>query len=599
MYRKISRILNLNISEKMKGFFMCICLFILMSPFILMKTGIGEDDAAIILASINLSKYEIFTPNLFKNLIANLFNYSHGWMNLVWSYFWYYLLNLFNIPLYTWVFIFPSTSCIFLSMIGIYFFTYNITKNYKISFFSSLIFITFPIILGLARSYTITISLPLFMRTWFLLSIVWVLNNKTKFNMAFCMILMGALICSENVFYFPIFLAIVLIFLFFLQKNLQIDDLKQSVLMSLKNTLLFFKNPFIIIPFVIIFLYVIAFICEEILSIQNGFLRYPFIRHEGKGIVLGLPENFLKQLISHLGYGIFIIFTLISVYLFYFFKKKINFNGKSYLIIFLYTWMFLSIFLIFLYSPKNNAMHFISWATPPMCIIFAIGFHYFFNKTKKIMGMFIIMIVTLNFLSTISIVFDKPFELNKIYGSSVPYNVSHTFKAVGTILRNEKYAPVIDDDQTTIKFDDLIKGIKSKISDKNNSFIFSKRNLIKQERKIVLAGIVPGTKKSPYLALFYWGADVAHIPDNKTLVIINIKEFNENKEHKINSLNFAKDNNFSIKYVLYDKDEPVCWMFYKNYKGPVVKYQIKELCDEFDKKYASIKYIKTPWAHAL
>lgn len=596
MYRKILRILNLNISEKMKGFFMCICLFILMSPFILIKTGIGEDDAAIILASINLSEYEIFTPNLFKNLIANLFNYSHGWMNLVWSYFWYYLLDSFNIPLYTWVFILPSTLCILLSMIGIYFFTYNITKNYKISFLSSLIFITFPIIFGLARSYTITISLPLFVRTWFLLSIIWALNNKTKFNIAFCMILLGTLICSENVFYFPIFLGTVLIFLFSLQKNLQINfELKKVVLKSLKNTLLFFKNPFIIIPCVIIFLYLIAFICEEILSIPNGFLRYPFIRHEGKGILLGFPENFFTGLISHLGYGIFIIFILISVYLFYFIKRR----DKSYLIIFLYIWMFLSIFLIFLYAPKNNAMHFISWATPPMCIIFALSFHYFLNKMKKITGLIFITIVILNFLSCISIVFNKPFILNKIYGSSEPYNVSHTFKAVGTILRNEKYAPVIEEDQTKINFGDLIERFKSKISDENVSYMIPKRNLIKRERKIVLSGIVPGTKKPPYLSLFYWGLDVADILDNKTFIIINIKEFNENKEHKINSLNFARNNNFAIKYILYDKDEPVCWIFYKNYKGPVVKYQIKELCDEFDKKYASLKYIKTPWAHAL
>ena len=552
--------------------------------------GIGLDDAYIILASLRLSEYQLFSFNIPDNLIPYdnrniffmLFSYSHGWTLLVVSFIVYHLADLFGIPWYTWALILPSTLSIWLAGIATYFITYQITKRHDFAILAAALFLTIPIVVGLSRSYTITLSIAIGLQALYLLLLMRAVTSGSRTYQAAAMVCMGLLIASENAFPVSIALGALLVFLISYHiSNANNQTLAQKMWKTIKNTTSFFWNPYIAFPVLILLGYIALYAIEELylprpFPFGLGFFGYSLAQRNNA--FLGWPDDFINRYFDHLGFGMGLALPVALLGgLVLLFLKDYDKHNRA-ILIFVLAWALTRIYLVFYYEVKSDAFVFMSLAGVPVSILVTLCLYSLFKRLKPLSISLGIILISVNLLAANSLVFNLPFEGPNLYGTPRGYYYARDIKAVGTILRSEGYSPLKERQLQYIRY-----GRISGWDIRSN---------------VILAGLNQETVL--FQTILYWGANAGYHPNEYTEIVVDIKSWNEDPTGKSKAIAFAQNNGFCLKHVVYEDKAPVAWMYYQDCGGVTdpKKHDKDKLMKEWDRRFANPEHMKTTGPHA-
>ncbi len=568
---------------KQKYNIILIIFFLILSPFIFMNTGIGQDDAAIMLAAMQIQEYHWIRFSLEnipihgeRNIFFMLFNYSHGFMTLLVSYVIYYMVNIIiGIRLNDWLLIFPSTFSIFLTSFILYKLIISILHNKGYALIGIMLFATTPIILGLMRSYTPQLSVYVLVQTlyfYFILRYIHSEGEKKYKNLSHLM--SGVVICSENTFFITIALGWLFVFIYYLMDEKKIKN-------AFKQQLEYFSSIYILFPLVILMVYIIAYYIEIIQPFGIGFFRHLFMKTEG--VSFGVDEKFVGNYFSNL--GLYVGFAgIFAPLLFIYIRKHIHKKMEPIAIV-LFLWVIIRLVLCFVYQPRSNAFLYACLAVTPMIVLSLWAVKICLEKTivnkKYIPLLFASAFILFNFIQISSVVFDEPFVMREIYGSARSYKYSDTYKAVGWVLRKfESYRP---------------ENIRVKLEGSDGWTVTDKKHW-----DITMAGVAKDPNKISYHSILYWGTDVTEWPNKNTRIIVLMNDYKGDIERFNKMKQYVMDNEFNEKYQIVDQSGDKTASIYTNYKVDEVKsfaqdYASKMWNDDFGFLYN----LKTSTAHAL
>ena len=540
--------------------FLMISIIFVSIPFFLFRTGLGQDDCAIILAGLKQLESKIFSFKPMESVFFRLFDFSHGGFNLIWILGFYVTAAFFKISLYTWIFTLPAAISAWLTAIVIYLFTYKITKKRFISFLAFLIYIFIPIAIGMGRQYFYPLT---FIRIFFLYSLAISLSKNSVFWKKIAILILGLMIFSDNGFPIFLFLGLLLIFLNKL-KDFPEANLLRKISLSVYKTFLYFADISILLPVFIIVVYIFLYI--KPVHAGYGFIYYTL--QKKMSYAFSFHKDFFISLFENYGYGIGLIFPVVlffSGYLVYI-KDYIEKRADIFVI---YLWFLIWIILGFAVQPWALGKMYLFEFTPiPVAILGAINIDYFLNRFKRSTVNVLIIIIFLNIISCTSMIFEFPYSSpQNVYGTPKGYDYTKTYKAVGALLRSEGYHPL------------------------------KMRDLPLENVPIVLCA--NPSYWTPYPAIFYWGVDTSKMPNNYTNTIVYLKDSGGDKKQLESCLVFVKKNKFNIKYIIYKNEKPIAWLYYRNYNMKPIKHERDYLIKEWDKKYANLRDIKTTGPHAL
>lgn len=520
------------------------------------RQGIGQDDAAILLAATELPTYHFWSPgDLQHNLLFRLFNYSHGWMNLVWTYVVYIALDTFGIPLATWALVLPSTLLIF----GTAVLTYGIGREMGLrrrwAVLAAVFFLTMPIILGLARSYTIQLPVAMFARSFAYLLIIRALTRHSRRYHGAALFAIGLLIVSENAFPFPIALGVLLVaFVKRREITAGITGRWRRVRITARETIRFFLHPFSPIPIALLGWYVVAYVIEGSYPFGYGFFRYTS-QHP---IQFSIPFEFPTRFLDHFGFGISAALPLLAVGGVWILRRRSRFPPP--LLTFIVLWAAVTITLPFIYWP-NNAMIYSALAAPPFALLIAWILETIATRLRIAVYIGITFILIAQGVALVTVAFDVPYRGPNIYGASQGYRWSVPFKAVGAILRSEGYHP--------------------------------DRYRTKDPPPYDVAFAGAPTSMTVYPGVLYWGTYPLQALTEHARIIVTMMH-NEDMAQRRSVLKYARQNGFGLRHVVYDAGQPVAWMYYRGYTELPESHDQSQLTREWDQRYASLKYIKVP-----
>ncbi len=517
--------------------------------------GISQDDAAILLASIELRHYSFIAPLLQDNLLFRLFNYSHGWMNLAWTHGVYATLDMLGFSLRTWALIFPSTLLIWITGGIVFHWTYLLTRKRIVAMLATILFLTTPIVLGLARSYTIQVSLSMAVRTILYYCIYRSFQTGRRWR-AIAVLVAGVVVISENAFPITLFVGLIMIYLHWYSAQ---RDGSWSLRLwgSFQKTIRYILHPFISIPIGMMVGYGIAYWIESLHPFGLGFFRYTLKHKSG----FGLPNDYFTLYFDHWGYGMGLVALIVVPTILWVtrFSPREHRGVLQSLIL----WTGASTFLVLLYPP-DNSMLFSSLVIPALCILSAYCFTVFVS-TKRVVVVGLATIALLgNGISSMSFAFGVPWQPPQLYGVSYAYYWSRPFKAVGAFLRSTGVSP-------------------QQYRDKERPI---------PDERFILAGNPPG--EVPYPAALYWGATVGIHPNAETNWIVVLKNWQPNRNAWNEAIQFVKTQPFGVVSVIVHNGELVGRVYKRNFIGPPQVFEQRFLETMWDNQFSSFSSIEVP-----
>lgn len=525
-------------------------------PLYKYNTGLGQDDCAVFLAALRLPEYSFLSLNPGNSFFLRLFDYSHGGFNLLWLGAFYALFSFFHIPLYTWVFTLPATVGAWLTAMVIYLWVNKITQSRRTALGAFALFLVTPIMVGMGRQYCLPLN---FLRIFFLFAVSQSLSQNKKIWKWVVFLTLGLMIFSDNGFPAFIFLAVGMIFLHYLLKS-------GNFFSAMKDSLCYWFHGAIVFPVFVLAIYVLLY--KKPVHAGYGFIAYSLCRKMEYAITL--PKDFFKVLIDNFGFGLGAIYPVIMLLSAWLLVKK---SGRSLFsdVLILFLWAFIWLVLGLIVQPwELGQLYLFEFTAIPVAMLTAIFFRHLFSKSKNLIVSIFVIILLGNAAASALMIFHPESYSQRVYGAPRPWEGTRIFKAIGTIFRNEGFDPLVQ------------------------------RNVPYMHFPVVIAGKDPGL--TAYPAIFYWGTDIAPFPSKWTQVIVVLENYSEmDIKHKNEILLFAAKNNFFLKKKVVHKGETVAWLYYKDIgnQGGVEVYDQNVLMREWDKKYATVDFIRTTGAHAL
>src|SRR3989339_175673 len=401
------------------------------APLFLLNTGLGHDDCAIILAALKLLERSFFDTNVYNNIFARLFDFSHGGFNLTWILGFYVTAAFLKIPLFTWVFTLPATISAWLSAIVVYFYTYIISQKRFISFLAFLMFLLIPISIGMGRQYFYPLT---FIRIFFLFSILVSLIKDSVFWKRISIIILGIMIFSDNGFLIYFFLGTMQILLY-KYNSLKSNKLLKRIICSVHQTVLYYLDIVVLFPIMIVIIYIILYL--KPIHAGYGFIAYTL--NKKSMFHLSIQKDILYAMMDNMGLGMGLLYPIISIFSVYLLFIK-EYSEKKIEILILIIWFWVWIIFGLLVKPWNlGKMYLFEFTFIPFAILTALSIDVFLRKYRNITIPVILFLFLLNIISCISFVFDYPYRAPQVYGAARSWDIAKTFKAVGTILRFEGY----------------------------------------------------------------------------------------------------------------------------------------------------------------
>ncbi|MBI4434413.1 hypothetical protein HY635_01150 [Candidatus Uhrbacteria bacterium] len=517
--------------------------------------GIGQDDAAIMLAATELPTYRLWSPgDLQHNLLFRLFNYSHGWMNLVWTYVVYAFLDVLRIPLATWALVFPGTLLVWGTAWCVYSLARELRLKRSYALLASALFLTTPIIIGLARSYTIQLPVAMFVRAlaYFLLTRA-LTRGSARYRSA-AIIALGFLIVSENAFPFSIALGVLFVAIHRFVDAEHVHPWWKRVTYAVGATVKFFLHPATAIGLAFLGWYAVAYRIESLYPFGYGFFRYTGVHP----IRLSIPFEFPTRVLDHFGFGLTAAFPFLAIGGAWALRRRIR--HWSPLFAFVALWAVVTAMLPFLYWP-DNAMVYSALASPSFALLVAWVLAAAVTRFRAAVRVGIALLLIAQTIALATVAFDVPYRGSNIYGVSWAYRWSEPFKAVGAILRADGYHP------------DRYRTADPPPED------------------VVFAGVPHGVVLYP--GVLYWGTAPITTPGTHTRIIVTMLH-NEDTAQRRAALAYAKSNEFTLRDVVYAGDQPIAWVYVRGYDGAARLHQQRALIAEWDRRYANLRDIRVP-----
>jgi hypothetical protein len=528
----------------------------LLLAFTFARQGIGQDDAAILLAATEIPTYHLWSPgDLQHDLLFRLFNYSHGWANLVWTYLVYAVLDGLGITLATWALVFPSTLLVWGTAWCAYLLARELRLSRSFSALASGLFLTTPIILGLARSYTIQLPVAMFVRTLTYLLLTRALTRQSARYRAAAIAAMGVLIVSENAFPFSIALAVLLVALHQFAVALDARGWWQRLGHTIRTTVRFFWHPYLAIAAAFLGWYIVAYVIEGIYPFGYGFFRFTGLHP----IRISIPFEFPQRFLDHFGFGFTAALPFLVVGGVWVLWRRPR--RPPPLLAFIACWGIVTLLLPFLYWP-DNAMIYSSLAAPPLALLAAWTFDAVATHLRAAVRVAITFVLVAQGVALAAVAFDMPYRGPNMYGVAWTYAWNKPFKAVGAILRAEGYHPDRYRVANPPPYDVTLAGVPT---------------------SVVL-----------YPGVLYWGTvPVTSVQTDARIIVATL--FAEDAAQRRSVLTYGKAHGFGLRHVIYDGVQPVAWVYERGYTGAPERHEQAVLIREWDRRrYANLRDIRVP-----